>query len=154
MDEPTLGIDPEGVRDFLNSIRKLSKEQGKTILLSSHHLHQVQQVCDRVGLFVQGKLLAAGNLSELRKQLFGTDGTEVHIAFDGVLPPDLAQKLQALPDVEQVQLHAQEVHVVSRTNICPTLVKTCVENGLSIIGVRQVEQGLDEIYHQYFDRVP
>lgn len=154
MDEPTLGIDPEGVRDFLNSIRKLSKEQGKTVLLSSHHLHQVQQVCDRVGLFVQGKLLAAGNLSELRKQLFGTDGTEVHIAFEGALPPDLPQRLQALPAVEQVQVHAQEVHVVSSTNTCPTLVKTCVENGLSITGVRQVEQGLDEIYHQYFDRVP
>jgi ABC-2 type transport system ATP-binding protein len=154
MDEPTLGIDPEGVRDFLNRIRSLSMDHGKTILLSSHHLHQVQQVCDRVGLFVKGKLLASGNLSELRRQLFGTDGSEVHIAFEGSLPSTLPPALRALTAVEQVQVHGQELRILSQENICPLLVNTCVEQGLSITGVHQVEQGLDEIYHQYFERKP
>lgn len=70
LDEPTLGIDPAGVREFLESIGQLSREEGITVLLSSHLLHQVQQVCDRVGIFVKGKLLAQGDIHSLAKQLF------------------------------------------------------------------------------------
>ena len=70
LDEPTLGIDPAGVREFLELIVKLSRGEEITVLFSSHHLHQVQQVCDRVGIFVQGKLLAEGNINSLAKQLF------------------------------------------------------------------------------------
>src|SRR5690606_20408627 len=50
LDEPTLGIDPRGMQEFLELIVRLSREDGLTVLLSSHHLHQVQQVCDRIGL--------------------------------------------------------------------------------------------------------
>src|SRR5690606_6905177 len=57
LDEPTLGIDPKGVDELLSLISRLSKEEGLTVLLCSHHLHQVQEICDRVGLFVKGKLL-------------------------------------------------------------------------------------------------
>ena len=73
LDEPTLGIDPAGVKTFLELIAELSREQGITVLFSSHHLHQVQQVCDRVGLFVGGKLLATGDIKSLASQLFGTE---------------------------------------------------------------------------------
>lgn len=47
MDEPTLGIDPEGMRELLNLIWALSKEDGRTLMISSHQLYQVQQICDR-----------------------------------------------------------------------------------------------------------
>ena len=70
LDEPTLGIDPTGVKDLLGLIVQLSREEGLTVLFSSHDLHHVQQVCDRVGLFVSGKLLAEGNIQSLAKQLF------------------------------------------------------------------------------------
>ena len=70
LDEPTLGIDPKGVREFLKLIVDLSKEEGITVLFSSHDLHLVQQVCDRVGLFVDGKLLAEGDIQTLSQKLF------------------------------------------------------------------------------------
>ena len=70
LDEPTLGLDPEGVKNFLQLIVRLSRKKGITVLFSSHHLHQIQQVCDRVGLFVKGKLLAEGKISSLAEQLF------------------------------------------------------------------------------------
>ena len=75
LDEPTLGIDPAGVKAFLELIVELSREQGITVLFSSHHLHQMQQVCDRVGLFVGGKLLATGDIQSLAGKLFGTDAS-------------------------------------------------------------------------------
>jgi len=70
LDEPTLGIDPAGVKEFLELIVKLSREDGITVLFSSHQLHQVQQVCDRVGIFVDGRLLAQGDIGSLAAQLF------------------------------------------------------------------------------------
>ena len=69
MDEPTLGIDPEGMRELIALIRELSVKDGRTILISSHQLYQVQQICDRVGIFVQGELIACGRIEELGKQL-------------------------------------------------------------------------------------
>ena len=76
LDEPTLGIDPSGVREFMELIVSLSREQGITVLFCSHHLHQVQQVCDRVGIFVKGRLIAEGNIETLSKNLFA--GSPVH----------------------------------------------------------------------------
>ena len=83
LDEPTLGIDPAGIRDFLDLIVHLSREEGITVLFSSHQLHQVQQVCDRVGIFVGGKLLAEGNIQSLAGQLFSGR----HVQIEGVLVP-------------------------------------------------------------------
>ena len=65
MDEPTLGIDPEGMRELLALIRDLSRRENRTILISSHQLYQIQQICDRVGLFVKGQLVACGTVEEL-----------------------------------------------------------------------------------------
>lgn len=69
MDEPTLGIDPEGMRELLTLMRELSREDGRTLLISSHQLYQIQQICDRVGIFVNGKLIACGRIDELGRQV-------------------------------------------------------------------------------------
>lgn len=70
LDEPTSGIDPKGVREFLDLIVELSHDKGITVLFASHNLHQVQEVCDRVGIFVNGRLLGEGNIHALAQQLF------------------------------------------------------------------------------------
>ncbi len=69
MDEPTLGIDPEGLRETHVFNRSLAEEDGRTILISSHQLYQIQQVCDRVGLFVEGQLIACGRIDDLAGQM-------------------------------------------------------------------------------------
>ena len=61
LDEPTVNIDPEGVRELLLLVERLRSDQGVTVLLSSHLLHQVEQVCDRIGIFVRGRLVAVGH---------------------------------------------------------------------------------------------
>lgn len=73
LDEPTSGIDPAGVKEFIDLIHRLSREEGLTVLFSSHHLNQVQQVCDKVGLFGKGRLLAEITLSEIHKTEHGLD---------------------------------------------------------------------------------
>ncbi len=112
LDEPTSGIDPKGVREFLEMIASLSKADGLTVLFSSHNLHQVQQVCDRVGLFVNGKLLAEGDIHSLSQQLFSGSPwvTEVKItsrstgaASGSEEQKDVAWLTQMLTPVEGIE---------------------------------------------------
>jgi ABC-2 type transport system ATP-binding protein len=70
MDEPTSGMDPEASREFLEMIDSLKRE-GITILLASHLLHQVQVVCDRVGLFSKGEMVLQGTVAELAEKILG-----------------------------------------------------------------------------------
>jgi len=63
-DEPTAGVDPTGSRDIRNIIIDL-KQRGVTVLLSSHLLGQVQEICDRVGILARGTLMREGRLEEL-----------------------------------------------------------------------------------------
>lgn len=68
LDEPTLGLDPEGIRGMTELIKQLRDEQGLSVLLSSHLLYQVQQICDRVGILNQGMLVACGSIDGLINQ--------------------------------------------------------------------------------------
>lgn len=63
LDEPTLGIDPEGVHEVLALIGRLAREQERTVLISSHLLYQMQEICDRVAIFVRGRLVDPGPVS-------------------------------------------------------------------------------------------
>ncbi|MFQ5826152.1 MAG: ABC transporter ATP-binding protein [Dehalococcoidia bacterium] len=75
LDEPTLGLDPEGVNQALDMIASMSREQGITIIVSSHLLHQVQKVCHRVGIIARGHLVAEGPIERLgRETLGGAEG--------------------------------------------------------------------------------
>jgi ABC-2 type transport system ATP-binding protein len=65
LDEPTASIDPSGVADMLALIQRLVRERGLAVLLSSHLLAQVERLCDRVGIFSRGRLVAEGTVAEL-----------------------------------------------------------------------------------------
>jgi ABC-2 type transport system ATP-binding protein len=68
LDEPTLGLDPDGIETMLELIQRLPKERGLTIILSSHLLHLVAKVAHRVMLLRKGKLLAQGSVESLSKE--------------------------------------------------------------------------------------
>jgi len=67
LDEPSTGLDPAGMRDMRTLIRRLAGE-GITVLLSSHQLPEVQELCDRVAIIDSGRVVYEGALSELRRQ--------------------------------------------------------------------------------------
>jgi ABC-2 type transport system ATP-binding protein len=153
LDEPTLGIDPTGVRDFLALIKQLSRKQGLTVLLSSHHLHHVQQVCDRVGIFVNGKMLAQGDIASLSAQLFGTNSHITSISVTQPIPQawPLQAELQAWDAISQISIHESELEFTSKREITGSLVRFLVEKGYDVIGVNQKNYGLDDIYQKYFE---
>jgi len=150
LDEPTLGIDPEGVRELLQMIKELGKEEKMTVLLSSHHLHQVQQICDRVGIFVKGKLLAEGNLESLTQQLF-PDRTFVINVEAAPIDISLIDKISQLDHVLGVEKTANRLEISCDEDVSSLLSRVIVENGAALTHISQQSFGLDEIYHRYFE---
>ncbi len=71
LDEPTLGLDPDGSLQMLNLIRSLSRDKKITVFFSSHLLDQVQKICHRVGIMIKGHLVAVGRIEDLAKEKFG-----------------------------------------------------------------------------------
>ena len=152
MDEPTNGIDPEGMRELMALIRQLAEEDGKTILISSHQLHQIQQICDRVGIFVSGRLIACGGIGDLARQLEQENGLRYEI---GARPGGeaLVQALRGIKGVEEAAL--QEDGLVSlhtRADLGDAIVRTLLDSGFSLTHLRQSSTDLDEIYAKYFEK--
>ncbi len=151
MDEPTLGIDPEGMRELLELIRRLSEEDGRTVLISSHQLQQVQQVCDRVGIFVEGRLLASGTLPELEEKIRQEGGflleLEVRPFDDKVLGVLYQQK-----GITKVAREGNRLMVSSADDIRSELTKFLGEHNYSILHLHQRGGDLDEIYRRYFEK--
>lgn len=153
LDEPTLGIDPKGVREFLDLIVSLSKEQGITVLFSSHHLHQVQQVCDRVGLFVGGKLLAEGDIQSLSQKLFANSPYVVQVGIAGNKQSVewLTGVLKHLENVGPIHLKNNVFEIECASDLAAEIAKAIVQSGAGLTYLNKKEYGLDEIYYRYFE---
>jgi len=152
LDEPTVGIDPEGVAEILELIRGLARDRGATVLLSSHLLHQVRSICDRVGIFIGGRLVAHGPVPELAERLaVGPVTIEVGVG-DGA-PVELHERLGSLPGVREVVRDAREPgrwRLVAEQDLRPAVAETLVRSGVPIRHLHRLEDELDEIYRRYF----
>jgi ABC-2 type transport system ATP-binding protein len=151
LDEPTIAIDPEGVAEVLALIRSLAEEQGVTILLASHLLHQVQEVCDRVGIFVGGKLVTQGRVEALADRLF-TGAVTVEVGVDGD-PKRVEEALRSIPAVQQVERDRRDPKVwrVTAGEDAPNRVATALAGRhIAIRHLRRLGEELDELYRRYF----
>jgi ABC-2 type transport system ATP-binding protein len=71
LDEPTIGLDPDGALRLIDLIASLNRERKITVLLSSHNLYQVQKISHRVGIMIKGKMVAEGSIEALAEEKFG-----------------------------------------------------------------------------------
>lgn len=71
LDEPTLGLDPDGALRLIELIKSLNRDRKITVLLSSHNLYQVQKISHRVGIMIRGNMVAEGSIESLAREKFG-----------------------------------------------------------------------------------
>ena len=162
LDEPTLGIDPAGIKDFLELIVRLSREEGLTVLFSSHLLHQAQQVCDRVGIFVKGRLIAVGDIESLAKQLFpeskmtiemeliAPDATDADTGSPDASSMHLQEALEQVDGVVQVNRDGNHFFVESDRELGTVISRIVLNAGFGLNHLNRKVYGLDEIYYRYF----
>jgi ABC-2 type transport system ATP-binding protein len=163
LDEPTSGIDPAGVREFMDLIVQLSREDGLTVLFSSHHLHQVQQVCDRVGLFVNGKLIAEGNIQNLSEELFsgspfiieaGIEQSTHDISGISGLSVTLEQiigLLKSIDGINAISIKNEIFQIECSRDLTSDIARAIVESGTALKYLNKKTYGLDDIYYRYFE---
>ncbi|ADB33338.1 ABC transporter related protein [Kribbella flavida DSM 17836] len=139
LDEPTNGLDPAGMRDMRRLIRELGSE-GRTVVLSSHLLGEVQQVCDRVGIINGGRMVAEHDVEELRGQ------QELVIR---------ARPLESAHSVLREVLGAEAVHLYDdtvRAKVAPDraaeLNRLLVEAGIAVSELRSTERALEDVFFE------
>lgn len=149
LDEPTLGLDPDGSAHVLELITGLSREHRLTVLLSSHMLHQVQQMCHRVGIIVKGKMIAAGEVDKLGIAAFEERRWNFSLECGG--PTDgIEAALAALPGVEAVERRGRGWFLRCSRDVRPEAAALVVNRGVPLLQLRSEDTTLEEIYLKYF----
>lgn len=115
LDEPTAGLDPQSRRELHAVVRKL-REDGKTVLLTTHYIEEAEQLCDRIAIIDQGKIIATGTPAEL----VSSARSLPRIAFSAARPMDL-NRVKSLASVQHANPDGQG-WIIGTTNVSQTVV--------------------------------
>jgi ABC-type multidrug transport system ATPase subunit len=137
LDEPTNGMDPIGIAEMRPFIRSLGRGD-RTVLLSSHLMSEVEQVCDRVGVISRGRLVNEGTMDDLR----GREG--LWLRAD---PIDEAERLlESLRAVDEVERDDDGLHVAAAPAAAPELNRLLVEAGIAVSELRPERASLEDVF--------
>ncbi|MBV9964517.1 MAG: ABC transporter ATP-binding protein [Alphaproteobacteria bacterium] len=146
LDEPTTALDPHSTQEFLEMIRGL-KADGTAVLLSSHHLDQVQSVCDRVALFNLGRIALSGSVTELAGRVLG-GGHVIDVEARGTA---IGERLAAVPGVVRVQeLGGDRYRVDCQRDLRAEIARRLAPE-VDLIGIHFAAPSLNEVYNRYFE---
>jgi ABC-2 type transport system ATP-binding protein len=149
LDEPTLGIDPDGAIRILELIKDLNREHGLTVMLSSHQLQQVQQICNRVGIIVKGKLIVQGEMDTLGKAILKGRNWNFLLEVSGN-SNGLESDLQRITGVDEVEKRPLGWFLRCTADVRPEVVSVVNRRGLGLLQLRSEDPTLEEIYLKYF----
>jgi len=139
LDEPTNGLDPAGMAEMRTLIRTLGQGD-RTVLLSSHMMTEVEQVCDRVGVIRAGKLVAEGTIDELR----GHHRESLLVRTDA---PDAAQLLlAATPGVSGVDIDGNQLRIATTQDLVPELNRVLVQAGIPVAELLWHRPSLEDVF--------
>lgn len=147
-DEPTAGIDPEGIDQVLSLIANMAKQK-VTIILSSHQLHQVQKICTRVGILARGRLIVQGSIDQLGREVIG--GGKVRIEVQVSQPtPKLVKSIAKIKGVTGVERSDDLLLISCDEDLRHQIAKVVADSDSLLIQMKIEEYGLDDIYMKYF----
>jgi ABC-2 type transport system ATP-binding protein len=136
LDEPAEGLDPEGIHEMRHLILRLNRERGMTVVLSSHLLSEVEQICDRIAVLNQGRMIFEGKWTDLTG-----DSLRYRLEAD---PWDKAATLIAAQP--GLTLSPDKILTCPQTYDVAELVTTLVQNGVKVRALEPMKQSLEEIY--------
>jgi ABC-2 type transport system ATP-binding protein len=145
LDEPTEGLDPVGVIDVRELLKKLVSE-GRTVLLSSHQLPEVQQMCSMVTVLKEGRTVTEGSVEELAKRMRG--GVIYRAEFDS-LGPDLMDELKKVVGVSEITPVEEDVVAILLSedyDVRPSLARLAVQHGSLLLSCEREEASLEELF--------
>lgn len=146
LDEPTSGLDPIGARELRETVRRL-REQGRTIILTTHYMFEADALCDRIGIIDHGRLIAEGTPAQLKDLV--SDRSVIEVELFGA-PSGIAEPVRSLEHVDSVVMEQQQLRQVLRVQsrlgeraVAPVLAAL---NGTRIGRVAVREATLEDAY--------
>lgn len=143
LDEPTVGLDPIQVAEVRSLIRKLSTEEGRTVILSTHILSEASEICQKAIIVSGGKIVAVDRIDSLRKG--GVFGLQVVLKTVRV-SQGLSDKLSAIPGVTSVEASDGEIHLTCETDIREEAARIAVESGAGLLELYQKQESLESVF--------
>jgi ABC-2 type transport system ATP-binding protein len=146
LDEPTTGLDPASRRDVWREVRRLNRELGITIFLTTQYLEEADELADTVAIIVAGKIVAEGSPAALKA---GMGEESINLAFG---TPQLAEKGRSIlaPLGERIQLDRDTVrlYLSKAAGSIPTVISQLQNEGLSPISLTLTQPSLDDVFLQ------
>ena len=145
LDEPTIGLDPGQVVEVRALIREIGKE--RTVLLSTHLLHEAQNICDRVLIINKGKIVAEDTTENLQARLVGAERVIVRVR--GEADKELAAAIKEIKGVRGVEVKDDglvEFEFASGKDLRPEVAKQVIKAGYDLLELRPLGMSLEEIF--------
>ena len=136
LDEPVNGLDAAGIQEMRLLIRRLAAEQGKTVFLSSHLLHEVQQVCDRVAIIDKGEIIQESTIENLLRH-------DLDLQVDAA-PLETAQA--ALATRWETRMEGGMLHVRATREEAPEVARRLVGAGVDLFGIAPEQRNLEQVF--------
>jgi ABC-2 type transport system ATP-binding protein len=147
-DEPTSGIDPEGIEQVLNVITNMAKQK-VTIVLSSHQLHQVQKICTRVGILSKGHLVAEGSVDQLGREKIAGGKFRIELQVSETTRK-LISSIKKIKGVANVEISGNQLLISCDEDLRPQIARAVVDSDSLLVQMKIEEYGLDDVYMKYF----
>ncbi len=149
LDEPTLGLDIQTRSVIWDYLKKLNKENGLTIFITTHYLEEADLLCDRIAIIDQGKILVEDTPSNLKQKL-GGDMIEISVD-DNVKAKELISEFSS---VEKIDMVGQKLRIKTKKGdeVLPSILEICKANKINVKTVALSKPSLDEVFLEYTGR--
>lgn len=140
LDEPTNGLDPSGILDFREVVKKAAKEKGMAVFISSHILSEIQHLCDKVAF------INHGTVKSVEKVLDDSMKTDTDIICLNLTEEINLNELESLEYIKSTKKNENEIEIILLSNTTPKLVKYLVNKNLHVEEVYKLRKGLEQRY--------
>ncbi|MFD1396559.1 ABC transporter ATP-binding protein [Kroppenstedtia eburnea] len=140
LDEPTNGLDPAGIREFREHLRRLAREENIAVLVSSHILSEMEQMCDRIAVIQHGKLIDVKQVREF----VGTAREQQTVLFTVNPIPQAKKCLQSALDGQPLEVTPEGIKVTTTWDEIPILNARLVEAGIQVFSIRPATRTLED----------
>ncbi|MFW9905777.1 MAG: ATP-binding cassette domain-containing protein [Candidatus Thorarchaeota archaeon] len=149
LDEPTSGLDPLAQAGVRETIERAAEDLDTTIFMTTHNLPEAERLADKIGVINKGKLMIIGSPSELRSKVSRTNKLVIKCVEPIANHETLFQNIEGILSFQYLKNdNLFEIEVTNFTDVTPQIIRSLVEQNISILEVRPTKKSLEEIYKQ------
>ena len=138
LDEPTNGLDPAGIRELRDYLRKLTQEEGLSVIVSSHLLSEMELMCDRVAIIQSGKLIDVRSLQETKNSV------QTKIVVEASDLESAYRLLSGAFNNQGVEVVGERIEITADRSLIPDVARLLVKAGLDIYGIHAAQRSLED----------